>query len=100
MTTVAVWLVRFYQRWISRWLPPMCRFEPTCSEYARQALLGHGFWRGSWLAVRRLCRCHPFHPGGYDPVPPESRAITEPEQQGRPLEHDDVRSASSADGEP
>jgi uncharacterized protein len=52
-----------------------CRFAPGCSEYARQALLTHGFVRGSWLAMRRLARCHPFNPGGHDPVPQPGRYI-------------------------
>ena len=67
-------LVRGYQRFLSPLLPPRCRFAPTCSAYAAQALLEHGAGRGSWLAVRRLLRCHPFHPGGHDPVPPPRRA--------------------------
>ncbi|MDI3542568.1 MAG: uncharacterized protein PWP57_171 [Candidatus Atribacteria bacterium] len=58
----------FYQKHISPLFPPSCRFEPTCSEYARQALHKYGFWRGSFLALRRLMRCHPYSPGGYDPV--------------------------------
>jgi len=70
MTRVALWLIRLYQRWISRFLPSMCRYTPTCSEYAAEALSGHGFWRGMWLAIRRIARCHPFREGGYDPVPP------------------------------
>ena len=64
-----VLLVRLYQRLISPLLPPACRFYPSCSAYAVQALERHGAVRGSWLTVRRLCRCHPFHPGGIDPVP-------------------------------
>lgn len=60
--------VRIYQRYISRWTPPTCRFTPTCSEYAAQAITRYGAWRGLGMAILRLCRCHPFHPGGYDPV--------------------------------
>lgn len=62
-------LLRTYKRFISPLLPPACRFEPTCSVYAMQAVSRHGALRGSWLAVRRLARCHPFNPGGWDPVP-------------------------------
>ena len=67
-------LVRGYQRWLSPLLPPRCRFAPTCSAYAAQALREHGAARGSWLTLRRLLRCHPFHPGGHDPVPPARTA--------------------------
>lgn len=67
---LALGVIRFYQRCISPFTPPACRFWPTCSNYAAVAVQQHGFWRGSWLAVRRLLKCHPFHPGGYDPVPP------------------------------
>lgn len=66
---LAAWLLLGYQRALSPLLPRACRFEPTCSEYARQAVLDHGLARGSWLALRRLTRCHPFNPGGYDPSP-------------------------------
>lgn len=62
-------VIRFYQRWISPYIPPSCRFFPSCSEYAAQAVTRYGVFRGGWLAARRLLRCHPFHPGGYDPVP-------------------------------
>jgi putative membrane protein insertion efficiency factor len=65
-----------YQRIVSPWLPPACRFAPTCSEYTRQAMLEHGLARGAWLALRRLACCHPFHPGGYDPPPARERSIT------------------------
>ena len=67
---LALGLIFLYQRFISPLLPPACRFWPTCSNYAASAIKIHGFWRGSNLAVRRLLKCHPFHPGGYDPVPP------------------------------
>jgi uncharacterized protein len=62
--------VRGYQVWISPVLPPSCRFEPSCSAYAVEALTEHGALRGFWLTVRRLLRCGPWHPGGWDPVPP------------------------------
>ncbi len=64
-----------YRRFISPLLPPACRFYPSCSEYALEALRTHGAVRGLWLAVRRLARCHPFNPGGYDPVPPRSQGV-------------------------
>ena len=62
-------MLRFYKREISPMLPPCCRYTPTCSEYARQAIAKYGLAKGGWLAVKRLMRCHPFHAGGYDPVP-------------------------------
>jgi putative membrane protein insertion efficiency factor len=61
--------VKLYQRLVSPLLPPACRFYPSCSAYAVQALELHGAARGIWLTLRRLSRCHPFHPGGLDPVP-------------------------------
>ncbi|MDR1164985.1 MAG: membrane protein insertion efficiency factor YidD [Deltaproteobacteria bacterium] len=70
--SLAVALIRFYQRFISPLTPPTCRFVPTCSQYALEALRIHGFWRGSYLAFRRLSRCHPFCRGGPDPVPPRA----------------------------
>lgn len=62
-------LLRFYKREISPMLPDACRFRPTCSEYAMQAIQKYGALKGGYLAIRRILRCHPFHPGGYDPVP-------------------------------
>lgn len=61
--------VRGYQLAISPLLPPSCRFSPSCSQYALEAITRHGALKGTWLAARRLVRCHPFHPGGFDPVP-------------------------------
>lgn len=62
-------LIRFYKREISPMLPPSCRFTPTCSEYAMQAVEKYGALKGGYLALRRILRCNPFHKGGYDPVP-------------------------------
>jgi putative membrane protein insertion efficiency factor len=62
-------LIRAYQRAISPLLPPACRYAPSCSQYALTAVEQHGAWRGGWLALRRLARCHPFGGSGYDPVP-------------------------------
>ena len=69
MKAVVLALLRFYKRWISPWLGARCRFKPTCSVYAMDAVQRFGAWRGSWLAAKRIGRCHPWHPGGYDPVP-------------------------------
>jgi putative membrane protein insertion efficiency factor len=65
-------LIRAYQLFISPLLGPRCRFYPSCSHYAQEVLQVHGLWRGGWLALRRVARCHPWHPGGVDPVPPAS----------------------------
>lgn len=69
MRKILVLLVRGYQVAISPLLPSSCRYYPSCSAYAVEALERHGAIRGSWLAIRRIARCHPFKPGGYDPVP-------------------------------
>ncbi|MET0294972.1 MAG: membrane protein insertion efficiency factor YidD [Phenylobacterium sp.] len=62
--------LRAWKLTLSPLIGPACRFAPTCSEYAAEALVSHGPWRGGWLAARRLCRCHPWGGAGYDPVPP------------------------------
>lgn len=69
MRYVAVFLITVYQQVISPGLPSSCRYVPSCSEYAKEAITKHGFLKGSYLAARRILRCHPFHAGGYDPVP-------------------------------
>lgn len=70
MKRMFVWLIRFYQRCISPVFPPRCRFSPTCSQYALEAIERYGAWKGGWLACRRLLRCNPFYRGSYfDPVP-------------------------------
>lgn len=74
--------VRFYRKFISPLKPPTCRFYPTCSAYALEALELHGAAKGSWLAVKRICKCHPFHPGGFDPVPPAGNGQAEDAHPG------------------
>jgi hypothetical protein len=69
VTFLFIAVIRLYQRFISPWLPKACRFEPSCSEYTAQAILKHGILKGTYLGIRRILRCHPFNPGGLDPVP-------------------------------
>lgn len=69
MKRALLMLIRFYQSAVSPFTPPRCRYIPTCSQYAREAIEKYGAGKGSYLAARRLLRCHPFHKGGYDPVP-------------------------------
>ncbi len=68
MKLVFITLLRFYKLSVSPLLPPACRFVPTCSEYALEAIERYGALKGGWMGLRRLSRCHPFHPGGFDPV--------------------------------
>lgn len=69
MKYIFIFLIKVYQRTVSRVLPPSCRFYPSCSEYGVQALQKYGVFKGGWLTVKRISRCHPLNPGGYDPVP-------------------------------
>jgi hypothetical protein len=69
MKWLALKLIRLYQMTLSKILPPSCRFTPSCSVYTYQAIEKHGFFKGGWLGFKRILRCNPFNPGGYDPVP-------------------------------
>jgi len=73
MVKVLIGLIRFYQRFISPFKRPCCRFYPTCSEYATDAIREYGFVFGVFLALKRILKCHPFHPGGYNPVIADDR---------------------------
>ena len=68
MKKIFVFIIKIYQQF-SKLTPPVCRFTPTCSEYMRQAVMKYGVFKGFWLGIKRICRCHPGNPGGYDPVP-------------------------------
>jgi uncharacterized protein len=69
MSKILIVLIVFYQKYISPLKPATCRFYPSCSDYAIQAIQKHGFYKGTFLAIRRILKCHPYHAGGYDPVP-------------------------------
>ncbi|TGB04648.1 membrane protein insertion efficiency factor YidD [Halobacillus salinus] len=69
MKDVMIALIRFYQKGISPFFPPSCRFQPTCSAYGLEAFQRFGFFKGFYLTTKRILKCHPFHPGGFDPVP-------------------------------
>ncbi len=75
MKKVILGLIHVYRYVVSPLLGPCCRFHPTCSSYALQAVEKHGAVKGTWLTICRICRCHPWHPGGYDPVPGKSENI-------------------------
>lgn len=99
ISSLLIALIRVYQLTLSRLIlaafGPVCRFEPSCSRYAVACLEGHGALRGSLLSVKRLCKCHPLHPGGYDPPPPprETKGSADPTRARaeRAAPHDDPR---------
>ena len=70
MKIILIVLIQGYRKFISPLFPPSCRFQPTCSQYSLEAIEKFGPIKGSWLGIKRILRCHPLHPGGYDPVPP------------------------------
>ncbi|MFZ4452356.1 membrane protein insertion efficiency factor YidD [Salibacterium aidingense] len=70
MKKLLLLIIRGYRTFISPFTPPSCRFYPTCSQYGKEAIETHGPWKGLWLTVKRISKCHPLHPGGVDPVPP------------------------------
>ncbi|MEB3750001.1 putative membrane protein insertion efficiency factor [Geobacillus icigianus] len=75
MAQLMIALIRFYQRFLSPLKPPTCRFYPTCSNYGIEAIRRFGALRGGWLTTKRILKCHPFHPGGFDPVPEPSQRL-------------------------
>ena len=86
---VLLGVIGFYSRAVSPALPPRCRFYPTCSAYAAEAIARHGAARGSWLALRRLAKCAPWHPGGVDLVPPARQGTPEPDRASSTAATDD-----------
>lgn len=102
MRTVLLLLLRCYKLVISPWLGDRCRFYPSCSDYAREAIQTHGSARGTYLALRRVCRCHPFHPGGHDPVPPAKRLFQNEAQRfhGSGADEDSTNSYGKEEPEP
>ncbi|SFF60349.1 hypothetical protein SAMN05216353_1034 [Halobacillus alkaliphilus] len=73
MKHVMIGLIQFYRKGISPFFPPSCRFQPTCSEYGLEAFKRFGFLKGSYLTIKRILKCHPFHRGGFDPVPDKNK---------------------------
>ena len=77
MKKILILLIRFYQKFISPMFPAKCRFYPTCSQYTLEAVKEHGAIKGTYLGIRRILKCHPFHEGGYDPVPKKENKNSE-----------------------
>ncbi|TDD81976.1 membrane protein insertion efficiency factor YidD [Actinomadura rubrisoli] len=99
VAAVLILLVRAYRRFLSPLLGQQCRFQPSCSAYGLEALQVHGALRGTWLTARRISRCHPFHSGGFDPVPPKKAAGAHAfKESGRPSSQELPAAASSNSG--
>ena len=79
MKYILMAVIRLYQWFISPLFPPSCRFQPTCSHYSYEAINRFGFFKGAWLAAKRIANCHPYHAGGYDPVPENHSNKAQPE---------------------
>jgi uncharacterized protein len=95
LTWILIGFVKAWRAAISPLYGDVCKFRPTCSEYGLEALRQHGAFKGSWLTIRRLGRCHPWSLGGYDPVPGSPRAQAYAEQQAREFAHDHLTSAAA-----
>lgn len=97
---VLMLFIRGYQRFVSPFTPPRCRFQPTCSHYAMDALEQYGALKGTWLTIRRVLKCHPLHPGGWDPVPDPltgKKAPLEDESEATQSDNSDVNPDPYAD---
>ena len=81
MKKILILLIRFYQKFISPMFPAKCRFYPTCSQYTLEAIKEHGAIKGTYLGIRRILKCHPFHEGGYDPVPKKENKNSEEKKE-------------------
>ena len=81
MKKILILLIRFYQKFISPMFPAKCRFYPTCSQYTLEAIKEHGTIKGTYLGIRRILKCHPFHEGGYDPVPKKENKNSEEKKE-------------------
>jgi putative membrane protein insertion efficiency factor len=101
LARILILVIKLYQRTVSRMLPRACRFDPSCSRYAVACLEAHGPLRGSLLSIVRLCKCHPFHPGGYDPPPPRGllpRVRTPERSEGSDAYYERVRTPERSEG--